>query len=260
MRQYVANLRRRGRRLPGDRPRTRTEVAALRFLADDLGLDLAPRVLAADLDGGLVVLEDLSPRTPLDGLLRADGPAPHAGRLAAFGRARGTLNAATAGRAATYYARRAALGPVSPAEDRAGHFAGHHERGLRAADVFGAPVTGRAAGELAAAVAELREPGPFLALSNSDPESNNVLVHAAGEPDARLIDFEFAGYTHCLHDAVCLTAAARRTPGPRPASVAAVVLGLGHARRQGPPVRVGRPGIGHREPAGAGYVQHAAPR
>ncbi|MEV5554561.1 hypothetical protein AB0L44_12950 [Nonomuraea wenchangensis] len=195
--------------------RTRTEVAALRFLADDLDLDLAPRVLAADLDGGLVVLEDLSPRTPLDGLLRTDGSAPHAGRLAAFGRARGTLNAATAGRAATYYARLSALGPVSPAEDRAGHFAGHHERGLRAADAFGAPVTGRAAGELAAAVAELREPGPFLALSNSDPESNNVLVHAAGEPDARLIDFEFAGYTHCLHDAVCL-----HVPGPGWLSVA----------------------------------------
>ncbi|MGW2149046.1 hypothetical protein ACWCOT_32430 [Nonomuraea bangladeshensis] len=198
-----------------DGRRTRTEVAALRFLADDLGLGLAPRVLAADLDGGLVVLEDLSPRTPLDGLLHADGPAPHAVRLAAFGRARGTLSAATAGRAAAYYARRAALGPVSPAEDRAGHLAGHHERGLRASADFGAPVAGRAADELAAAVAELREPGPFLALSNGDPESNNVLVHAAGEPDARLIDFEFAGYTHCLHDAVCL-----HVPGPGWLSVA----------------------------------------
>ncbi|MGW5162414.1 hypothetical protein ACWEPN_43665 [Nonomuraea wenchangensis] len=130
-----------------DGRRTRTEVAALRFLSDDLGLDLAPRVLAADLDVGLVVLEDLSPRTPLDG--------------------------------------------------------------LRAAGAFGA------AGELAATVAELREPGPFLALSNGDPESNNVLVHAAGEPDARLIDFEFAGYTHCLHDAVCL-----HVPGPGWLSVA----------------------------------------
>ncbi|MFG1614376.1 hypothetical protein ACGFI3_16560 [Nonomuraea wenchangensis] len=64
-------------------------------------------------------------------------------------------------------------------------------------------------------MAELREPGPFLALSNNDPESNNVLVHAAGEPDARLIDFEFAGYTHCLHDAVCL-----HVPGPGWLSVA----------------------------------------
>ncbi|WP_177240522.1 hypothetical protein [Nonomuraea wenchangensis] len=33
--------------------------------------------------------------------------------------------------------------------------------------------------------------------------------------------------------------------------MAAVVLGLGHARHQGPPVRLGRPGIGDREPAGA---------
>ncbi|MEW9551347.1 hypothetical protein [Nonomuraea sp. NPDC050783] len=189
--------------------RTRTEVAALRFLADDLGLALAPRVLAADLDGGLVVLEDLAPRTPLDRLLREDGAAAHAGRLAAFARARGTLGAATAGRAGAYYARRAALGPVSPEQDRAGHFTEHHRRGVEQAAALGAPVTGPAGRELAAAVAELLEPGPFLALSNGDPETNNALVHAVGEPDARLIDFEFAGCTHALHDAVCL-----HVPGP----------------------------------------------
>ncbi|WP_327589359.1 aminoglycoside phosphotransferase family protein [Nonomuraea sp. NBC_00507] len=189
--------------------RTRTELAVLRFLSDDLGLGLAPRALAADLDAGLIVLEDLAPRTPLDGLLRADGAAAHAIRLAAFARARGELNAATAGQAATYHARRAALGPITPDEDRIVHFAGNREKGHRQAAALGAPIVGRAERELAAVREELAEPGSFLALSSGDPETNNILVHPSGDPDARLIDFEFAAYTHALHDAVCL-----HVPGP----------------------------------------------
>lgn len=53
------------------------------------------------------------------------------------------------------------------------------------------------------------DPGPFLALSNGDAEPNNILLHASGPADARLIDFEFGGYTHALTDAVCLY-----VPGP----------------------------------------------
>ncbi|MEU8509541.1 hypothetical protein AB0C40_33615 [Streptomyces brevispora] len=48
------------------------------------------------------------------------------------------------------------------------------------------------------------EPGPFLALSNGDAEANNLLVRACGPADARLIDFEAAGFTHAMADAVCL--------------------------------------------------------
>ncbi|MGW8881816.1 hypothetical protein [Streptomyces mirabilis] len=52
-------------------------------------------------------------------------------------------------------------------------------------------------------------PGPFLALSNGDAEANNILLHDSGPAEARLIDFEFAGCTHALTDAVCLY-----VPGP----------------------------------------------
>ncbi|MFI1852579.1 hypothetical protein [Streptomyces sp. NPDC020480] len=61
--------------------RLRTEVAALRFLRDDVGIGLAPRVIAADAAAGFVVLEDLAPRTALDRLLRSGGPRRPAGRL-----------------------------------------------------------------------------------------------------------------------------------------------------------------------------------
>ncbi|WP_435227467.1 phosphotransferase [Streptomyces sp. Tue6028] len=189
--------------------RLRTELAALRFLSNDLGSRLVPRVLAADTAAGLLVLEDLAPRVSLDGLLRRDGAAEHGTRLAAFARARGALSAATAGRAASYYTRRVDLGSVDRAADQAGRHAPLREAGIEHASAIGVPLEGRAAYELASATDELTSPGPFLALSNQDAEANNILLHASGPPDARLIDFEFAGYTHALADAVCLY-----VPGP----------------------------------------------
>ncbi|WP_326795767.1 phosphotransferase [Streptomyces sp. NBC_01808] len=189
--------------------RLHTEVAALRHLSDDLGLALAPRVLAADLSGGLVVLEDLAPRTALDGLLRRDGAAAHADRLAAFARARGELGASTAGHAGRYLLRRTSLGPADPAAADTARFARLRNRAPGQAAALGVPLAGRVATELDAVLTELSDPGPFGALSNGDAETNNVLVHESGAADARLIDFESAAYTHALLDAVCL-----HVPGP----------------------------------------------
>lgn len=226
--------------------RLRTETAALRFLADDLGLALAPRVLADDPVSGLVVLEDLAPRTALDRLLHRDGAAVHAGRLAAFARARGALGAATAGRSGTYYARRAALGPVDPAADIRGRYARFREAAYGHAAALGAPLTGPVAGDLTTALDVLHDPGPFLALSNRDAEANNVLLHPSGPADPRLIDFEFAGHAHALVDAVCL-----HVPGPAWLSVGdPVASGLAdhyrHALAQGIPEAEddGRYGLG----------------
>lgn len=208
--------------------RLNTEVAALRFLADDLGLALAPRVVAADLAAGIVVLEDLAPRAALGGLLRRDGAAGHADRLAAFARARGELSAATAGHAGGYRVRRASLGPTDPAVDDAARFARLGDLAPAHAAALGVPLAGRVADEFGQALAELSDPGPFLALSNGDAETNNVLVHESGPADARLIDFESAGYTHALLDAVCL-----HVPGPMWMTVGdPVATGLaGHHRR-----------------------------
>ncbi|MGW2153427.1 hypothetical protein [Nonomuraea sp. NPDC001699] len=187
--------------------RVRTEAAALRFLSEDLGAGLAPRVLAVDLAAGRLVLEDLAPRTALDGLLRRDGAAAHADRLAAAARVRGELGAITAGHAEAYYRRRSALGPVDPAADRLGRVARQRASGMPS--VPDVPVPGGVEREFGAALDELADPGPFLVLSNGDAEANNVLVRADGHADPRLIDFEFAGFTHALHDAVPLY-----VPGP----------------------------------------------
>jgi hypothetical protein len=184
--------------LPGDR--LRTEVAALRFLSDELGLGLAPRVIAADQAAGFVVMEDLAPRTALDRLIRRDGAAVHAGRLAAFARARGELGAATVRRLAA---------DRDGWRDPTNYFGRLRDEGCGHAAGLGVPLDGPAGDELADALGELSDPGPFLVLSNNDAEANNCLVHEAGPADARLIDFEHAGYTHALNDAVCL-----HVPGP----------------------------------------------
>jgi hypothetical protein len=185
------------------------ELAALRFLSDDLGLALAPRVIAGDVPAGFLVLEDLAPRVALDHLIRRDGAGAHLERLAVFARAHGELSAATAGQAGAYRARCAALGFPAPAGDAEGRLAGLWDQGHEDAAALGTPIAGPAASELAAVLGELNAPGPFLALSHGDAESNNILVRESGPADARLIDFEAASYAHALLDAVCL-----HVPGP----------------------------------------------
>jgi hypothetical protein len=189
--------------------RLRTELAALQFLSDDLGLALAPRVIAAGISAGFLVLEDLAPRVALDHLIRRDGAAAHLGLLAVFARARGELSAATAGQAGTYRARCAALGFPAPGGDAESRLAGLWDLGRKDAAALGAPIAGPVASELIAVLEELNAPGPFLALSHGDAEANNILVRESGPADARLIDFEAAGYAHALTDAVCL-----HVPGP----------------------------------------------
>ena len=63
------------------------ELAALQFLSDDLGLALAPRIIAADAPAGFLVMEDLAPRVALDHLIRRDGAAACLELLAVFARA-----------------------------------------------------------------------------------------------------------------------------------------------------------------------------
>ncbi|MFI1852580.1 hypothetical protein [Streptomyces sp. NPDC020480] len=53
---------------------------------------------------------------------------------------------------------------------------------------LGVPLEAGPATEIGAVVDELAAPGPFLALGNGDAEANNVLLHASGPADARLID------------------------------------------------------------------------
>ncbi|WP_026256970.1 hypothetical protein [Actinopolymorpha alba] len=174
-----------------------TERAALEFLAE-LQFRLVPHVLASDLAAGILVLEDLAPRVPLAGLLRDGGIAPSTGRLEAFARSTGQLAAATRWHSDAYHARRAALGPFDPNESERvlGHRWNETSQHL---DTLGLAMTGSARRDLASVVAELANPGPFLAFTNGDTGTNNFLVDERRDAqDGRIIDFESAGYRHAL--------------------------------------------------------------
>jgi aminoglycoside phosphotransferase (APT) family kinase protein len=102
------------------------------------------------------------------------------------------------------------MGYVPPEGGAAeGRLAGLWDRAHQDAAALGTPLAGPAASELSAVLDELNAPGPFLALSHGDAEANNIMVREHGPADARLIDFEAAGYAHALLDAVCL-----HVPGP----------------------------------------------
>jgi hypothetical protein len=176
-----------------------TEHAALEFLSE-LGLDLSPRVLAADLAASVVVLEDLAPRVPLAALLASNDPAGAAG-LVEFAVATGRLHAATVGHDERYYRLRLQHGPVDPAVERRRFFALWPDVPALAG-ALGVALTAGAEGDAARAIEELSEPGPFLAFSNGDAGVNNFLV--AGGSGGKLIDFEFAGFRHALSDIACL--------------------------------------------------------
>jgi hypothetical protein len=176
-----------------------TECVALEFLAE-LGVDLAPRVLASDPAAGVLVLEDLSPRTALFDLLIGDDPRAGIG-LRAFARSLGELHAATAGHSHTWYARRAASGPVDPDVERMRFLGKGWREVLPSVYELGVPVPLAVEADVEAVLGVFADPGPYSAFSNGDAGVNNFMVDGV---DGRFTDFEFAGYRHALSDLACL--------------------------------------------------------
>ena len=155
-------------------------------------------------------------------------------------------SAATAGHAGTYHARYAALGSPAPAGGAEGRLAWLWDQGHKDAAALGAPIAGPAASELIAVIEELNAPGPFLALSHGDAESNNILVRESGPADARLIDFEAAAAPRPYRRG--LPARSRSgwisvgRPGAAGLADSTAVPGPGRAERAGRPALRIRPG------------------
>lgn len=178
-----------------------TEQAALEFL-EQIGFRKAPRLIAAE--AGLMILEDLAPRRPLADLLRAQGEAGARAELSAFAQAIGELGAVTASRAAAFDAALARHGQAMEGRERG--LGQDWPAACAALGDLGRPMGETARADLAAVAQALHHPGPFLTLSNGDPEANNALVRAG---EARIIDFEFAAFRHA---ATCATWI--HVPGP----------------------------------------------
>ncbi len=182
-----------------------TEQAALEFLSN-IGFAAAPRLIAADRDAGLLILEDLAPREPLADLIRRQGAAASTPELMAFARLMGELGAATAGKAAAYDEIRQRYGEPDPRAGRERGLGPDWPAALAQLNALGLTMAAEVETELAGLVETLLHPGPFLVFSNGDPETNNVLVDGG---DARLIDFEGAAFRHALTSASWM-----HVPGP----------------------------------------------
>ena len=182
--------------------RLHNERAALEFLGT-IGSTLAPRFIASDGER-LLVSEDLGTHPSLlDLLLGDDEDAAHRGMLA-FARGLGALHAQTVGRASTYRALRARLGPVDPAPDgftAPGRLEAAWRRVRDASAQVGLPSPQGVDDDVAAVVHTLAEYGPWTALSSGDPGVVNCKI-AGGA--VRFFDFEAAGFRHALADATIL--------------------------------------------------------
>jgi hypothetical protein len=184
-----------------DRAAIHSELAALELLGA-VAPGVAPRLLAAEPDSGLLVLEDLGDGPSLATYLAGDDPARAEAALVAWAAALGTVHAASAGMADSFRQRRGAL---SRYDDRAERFSlrgtplDRAQAGTSAAlDELGLPALHAAAQQdVEAIAAELAEPGDLLVLTTGDPcPDNGRMVDGA----ARFFDFEAAAYRHALLD------------------------------------------------------------
>lgn len=187
-----------------DRASLHAEQAALELLRA-VAPHVAPVLLAAEPDRGIVVMEDLGPGPSLADLLRGEDPARARAGAIAWAQALGDMHAATAGFALSHAQRRRALSSVDPDADQL-TLRGIHvddllarvDEGCRAAGI--APPDD-AASDVAAVRAALADPGDLLVLTSGDPCPDNGAVRDDG---AVLFDFEVAAFRHALLDAAHL--------------------------------------------------------
>ena len=177
-----------------------TERAALEFVGA-LDPESVPHLWASDPSAGILIMEDLAPRIPLAAVLRTGDSAECIAGLRRFARALGRLAAVTVGHESAYQARHRDIGRFEPDSHRRGLPSGVWERTRGFMSALDAAPSGAAESDLARAMSELTEPGPFQTPSSGDAGPNNYLV---SKDDGRVIDFEAAGYRHAVEDAVCL--------------------------------------------------------
>ncbi|MBO0811980.1 MAG: hypothetical protein J2P23_08020 [Microlunatus sp.] len=172
------------------------EAAGLGFV-NGLTPGMVPQLIAAELDprtGGVVLLEDLSPREPLDAIIRRAGVTATERARLAYARALGRLAAVTAGRDQEFRSRLA-----GHTDQRLRLMGPPWEQQRRTLEAFGVAVPAAAEQEVIKLQALLADPGPYLALSNCDMSENNFMIDIDDPDDhGRLIDFESAQFDHAL--------------------------------------------------------------
>ena len=177
----------------------RRERVALGLLA---GSGVAPSLLAADDGLELVVMADLG-GTSLEALLLGDDADAATGAVVALGDTLGRLHTWTLGREDEHLVALAACGSSRPDGERYGTWAGVDgwDDIEEAAAKLGLPDPRGARHDVERVRERLMDPGPFLALTHTDPSPRNAVVTATG---IVLVDWEGSGFRHVGLDAAWL--------------------------------------------------------
>lgn len=170
-----------------------TEARTLEFLAD-VGIDDVPHLVALNAEAQMLIMTERE-GLPLDRIIRNDGYNERTkNHLIGFAQALARQHAATVGLSEQFDACLPHLDPVR--ERRRFLGAGHAPLEAMTTALGGPAMTEAARCEVNEVDRRIDEPGEFLALSNGDAATNNFLVGSS----TSIIDFEFAGYRHCLCD------------------------------------------------------------
>ena len=165
------------------------------------GLELAPRMLAGDLDAHLLLLEDPGRGRTLETLLRGEDPRAATAGVLDTVRLVGQLHTRTLGAQSEYDLVRQALPPrhARVRIEQARALLEHEARLGRWLEAVGGALAPGVHGELETVARALADPGPFLAFTHGDLAPHRVLFTPAGP---RLEDLGSAGMRHALWDAL----------------------------------------------------------
>jgi Ser/Thr protein kinase RdoA (MazF antagonist) len=185
----------------GHAPGFGVELAALEYL-NAMPVPVAPRLLGADPDAGIVLMEDLGAGASLaDSLLGGDRARAQAD-LIAYARGLGSLHAWSIGRPGDLAGLRARYAPGAPASPA---WIGAAERGrdafLDVTATLGLPADG-VGQEMADVAAMLTGPG-YAGLVHGDACPDNVRLR---DGTCRIFDFEISGWGSVTLDAAYLLA------------------------------------------------------
>jgi Ser/Thr protein kinase RdoA (MazF antagonist) len=196
--------RRREENFSGRRRAFSAELAALEFL-NAMETAVAPRLLGADAEAGILIMEDLGPSSSLAHALLAGDRGRAEADLTAYARALGTMHAWSIGRSGEFAETRARHGAAAAEPEWMGAITGGKESFLAVTARLG--VASGGVGEEIDSLAELlRGAGPgsgYTGLVHSDPCPDNTHI---ADGNCRIFDFETSGWGPVALDAAYLLA------------------------------------------------------
>jgi hypothetical protein len=198
---------------PSERESDGPTRAWKRFLSEVVALDflgtlptvaaVSPRLLAVDLEAGVLVLEDLGEGVSLADLLTGDDPRAAVAGLNAYARTLGRLQAQTARRGDEFASIVRKYSATSPPGLTLPGAWGRDEvpRFKRACEALDVPIDAAFDRELESIELTLTQPGPWATFIVSDACPDNHFI--IGDT-VRFFDFEFSGFGHALVDGAYL--------------------------------------------------------